>query len=158
MSLSTAKYVLAVVGLAIFLGSLLVCAHTASYIGRAARAQGTVTALVRRQNTADTNTNGSISNGPPFTYSWQAVVRFRHDGQQTEFDDSVATNPPAYHVGETVNVLYLESNPFDARIYSFTSLWLVPMIFGGIGILLLVVACAMFFRSGPADSSVTASS
>jgi hypothetical protein len=147
MTVSTAKYVLTVVGLAIFLGSLLVCDHTASFVRRAARAQGTVTALVLRQTNVDNNTNGSVNNGPSVSYSWQAVVRFREGGQQIQFDDSVATNPPAYHVGETVNVLYLESNPYDARIYSFTSLWLVPMIFAGIGFILLAVGITVIIRT-----------
>jgi hypothetical protein len=57
--------------------------------------------------------------------------------------------PPAYHVGETVNVLYLESDPYDARIESFTSLWLLPMIFGGIGAIFPAVGAGLILGSRP---------
>ena len=155
MTLSTAKYLLAAIGLAILLGSLAVSGHNMSFVRRAARAQGTVTALVPYQS-IDTNSNQSIGNMPSVSYSFQPVVRFQHDGQQIQFSDSVASNSPAYHVGETVNVLYLESNPYDARIDSFMSLWLVPMIFGGVGTIFLALGAGMIFRSLPVNKTVEA--
>jgi hypothetical protein len=148
MTLSTARYVLAIVGLVLLLGSLAVCSHTASFVGRAARAQGIVTGLVPEEATAYTSTNGFNRSG--IRYVYQPVVRFDHDGQRTEFNDSIASNPPAYHVGETVTVLYLESNPYVARIDSFTSLWLVPMIFGCIGAIFLTVGACLILRNRPA--------
>ena len=149
MTLSTAKYVFAAVGLALLLGSLAVYDHTASFVRRAARAQGTVTALARKQSTSYSNTNGSMSNSVSTVYSFQPVVRFQLGAQQIQFRDSVATNPPAFRVGETVNVLYLESDPNDARIESFTSLWLAPMIFGGIGTIFLAVGARLIFGARP---------
>ncbi len=149
MTLSTAKYLLAAIGLVMLLGSLVVYEHTASFVHRAARAQGTVTALVRHQSTNYSNTNGSISRMPTVRYSYQPIVRFRYGAQVIQFGDSVASNPPAYHVGETVSVLYLESDPYDARIESFMSLWLLPMIFGGIGAIFLAVGAGMIFGSRP---------
>jgi hypothetical protein len=147
MTLSSGKYLFAIIGLVLLLGSLAVCNHTASFARRAARAQGTVTALVRRESTSYSNTNASYSNLPRTTYTYQAVVRFRHGTEQTLFYDSVATSPPAYHVGQTVEVLYLESDPNDARIASFMSLWFVPLIFGGIGAVFLAVGAGMIVRS-----------
>lgn len=152
MTLSTAKYLFAVVGLALLLGSLVVCDHTASFVRRAARAEGIVTALVPVESTDCSNTNGSIGNTCTTRYAWQPVVRFLHDRQWTEFSDSVASSPPAYHVGETVTVLYLRSNPYVARISSFISLWALPMIFGGIGAILLALGAGMILRSRPANS------
>ena len=149
MTLSTAKYLFASIGVVLLLGSLLVYDHTASFVRRAARTQGTVTALVRHLSTDYSNPNGSVTR--PVTYSYQPVVRFQHGAQQIQFSDSVATSPPAYHVGETVTVLYLESNPYDARIDSFTSLWALPMIFGGIGTIFLAVGAGMIFRGTPAN-------
>jgi hypothetical protein len=158
MTPSTFKYLLTAIGLVTLLGSLAVCAHTASFVSRAARAQGTVTALVRQETTSSPNTNGSYATGATITYSYQAVVRFPHGGQRIEFYDSVATSPPAYHVGETVNVLYLESDPDDARIESFTSLWLAPMFFGGIGTILLALGAKMILGSRPGANSGVVSS
>jgi hypothetical protein len=143
MTLSTFKYVLAAVGLALLLGSLAVDNHTASFVRGAARAQGTVTALVPQQSTD----YGSITKTPYTRYTYQPVVRFIYKGQLIQFNDSVASSPPAYHVGETVSVLYRESNPYDARIDSFLSLWLIPLIFGGIGAIFLAIGAAMMFRS-----------
>lgn len=110
MKLSTAKYLFASVGLALMLGSFVVYEHTASFLHRAARTQGTVTALVRQQSTNYRN-NGSIDRGMPVIYSYLPIVRFQVGAQQIQFSGSVATSPPAWQVGETVNVLYLESNP-----------------------------------------------
>jgi hypothetical protein len=151
MTLSTAKYIFAVVGLVILLGSLAVYGRTASFAHRAATAQGTVTALVPQESTAYATGNGSVSSRSLARYVYQPVVRFRHDGQWIEFNDSEASNPPAFHVGETVTVLYLESNPYDARIDSFISLWLAPMIFGGIGAILLALGTALILHSRPAN-------
>jgi hypothetical protein len=142
MTLSTAKYLLTAIGLVLLLGSLVVCDHTASFVRRAVRTQGTVMALVPHQ-TANYSNNGTIDNGLPVIYSYQPVVRFRVGPQYVLFSDSVATSPPAHHVGETVTVLYLESNPYNARIESFTSLWLLPLIFGSIGTIFLAVGVRM---------------
>jgi hypothetical protein len=150
MTLSTAKYVLAVVGLVLLLGSLAVCNHTASFVRRASRTQGIVTALVPHQSTDYSNTRASVSRLPTVTYSYEPVVRFRYGPQQIQFSDSVASSPPAYHVGETVSVLYLESNPYNARIDSFLSLWLLPLIFGGIGAIFLAVGASMILRGAGA--------
>ena len=43
---------------------------------------------------------------------------------------SWSSNPPAYAVGSQVEVLYVARNPSDARLRSFTSLWLGAMICG----------------------------
>lgn len=64
------------------------------------------------------SSNGSINRAYRTRVAWAPIVQFRHDGQLTQLSDSVASNPPAYHVGETVSVLYLESNSYDARIDS----------------------------------------
>lgn len=148
MTLSTFKYVLAAVGLVLLLGSLVVCGHTASFVHRAARAQGTITALIRHASTD----YGPVDVTRPVTYSFQPVVRFRDDAQHLiQFNDSMASNVSGYHVGETVNVLYLESDPYDARIESFTTLWALPLIFGGIGAIFLAVGAGMMFRGRPAN-------
>jgi hypothetical protein len=147
MTTSKTKYFLAAAGVFMLLGSLVVYEHTASFVHRATRTQGTVTALVRHQSVNYSNTNGSIGNRSTIRYSYQPVVQFQYGSQHIQFSDSVASNPPAYHVGETVNVLYLESDPYEARIDSFTSLWFLPMLFGGMGAIFLAVGTGMIFGS-----------
>ena len=49
------------------------------------------------------------------------------------------TNPPAYDVGDRVTVRYERANPENARLDSFVELWLFPVVFGGVGLLLAVI-------------------
>jgi hypothetical protein len=147
VSLTTAKYLFVIIGSAMLLGGVLAYSHTASFIHRADSAYGTVTALVPRISNDNANTNGAISNTTK--YSWQPVVQFKHGAQLIQFTDSLATNPPAYNVGETVNVLYLEEDPYDAKIESFMSLWFSTMFFGGLGAIFLAVGTGMIVRSRP---------
>ena len=150
MTVSTGKYLFALAGLVMLVGGLVVYDHTASFVRRAARAQGTVTALVRHQSTNYSNTSGSVASRRSVSYSYQPVVRFQHGAQQIQFSDSIASNPPAYHVGEAVSVLYLESNPYDARIESFTSLWFLPLLLGGMGTIFLAIGASMILQRRPA--------
>jgi len=46
---------------------------------------------------------------------------------------SVASNPPAFHRGDEVRVLYRPENPEGARLDSFMESWFLPLIFGGLG-------------------------
>lgn len=132
MTISATKYFFTAVGLGMLLGGLLVHNHTASFVSHAARAQGTVTAMVSRSST-------------DHSISYRPVVRFQHGGQQIQFTESVSSNPPAYYVGQTVNVLYLASNPYDAKIDSFTSLWFLPTLLSAMGTIFLAVGAAMIF-------------
>lgn len=55
-------------------------------------------------------------------------------GQSYEKVSPAGSDSPSYEVGEIIEVLYDKSNPQEARIKSFTSLWLAPtlFVFGGI--------------------------
>src|SRR5437868_8574824 len=72
-------------------------------------------------------------------------IRFRTDnGQEVVFRSSMGTSPPAYEVGEHVPVLYDPVKPANAFINSFVGLWLVPVIFGGIGLIFSSVGLIPF--------------
>jgi Protein of unknown function (DUF3592) len=133
MTVSAAKSLFTAIGLIMLVGSLVVYAHTA---------------LVPHQSTDYSTSNGSVSRVTT-SYSYQPVVQFQHGGQRIQFADSVASNPPAYHVGDAVNVLYLESDPYKAGIDSFTSLWFLPLLFGGLGAIFLAVGVRMIRGSRP---------
>lgn len=126
MTLSTTKYLFAAVGLGMLMGAVRVHNHTASFVSRASRAQGIVTAMVPQRST-----DNSISYRP--------IVRFQHGEQQIQFSESVSSNPPAYDVGQSVPVLYLESNPYDAKIDSFWSLWFLTTLLSAMGTIFLAV-------------------
>ena len=54
-----------------------------------------------------------------------------------EFRSGNGSNPPLYEVGEKVPVLYLPGRPGAAVIDTFIELWLGPVIYTGLGLLLL---------------------
>lgn len=62
------------------------------------------------------------SGGDGTTY--HAVFEFSDaGGNKHQSVSGWSSNPPAYAVGETVEVLYSRSNPSDARLHSFLGLW-----------------------------------
>jgi hypothetical protein len=127
---------------------LILAGVSVSFLADAERARGTVVALEWR------NDNNGVShrkraNDKPAAYP---VVEFTSaDGTRRTFRDSTGSRPPSYEVGERVEVLYRADSPEDARINGFASLWLLPLIFGGIGLAIAgagtVVALVMRRRS-----------
>lgn len=119
------RYILLFIGLGLLAGAVFWQQSTQSFIGKAARAEGTVTDLVRSRSSDST--------------TYKPVVQFTSDrGERIEFISSVGSNPPSYAKGEKVEVLYLADNPRDAKINGFFSLWGGPLIVGGIGLALLL--------------------
>ena len=62
------------------------------------------------------------------------VVEYEVNGQPFSLQSSISSSPPAYFVGEKVNVLYRPNNPASAQINSFTDRWLFPLVFTVAGI------------------------
>jgi hypothetical protein len=88
----------------------------------AASATGEVIAL-----TAEPGTNGGALYRP--------TVRFTAaDSGPVTFTGWVASDPPAYSVGQQVHVFYDRAQPSSAMIDSFVERLLLPVVFGGIGI------------------------
>ena len=92
-------------------------------------AQGTVVAMAE-----SSDSDGS---------TYHPVVRFqRADGSTFEFHDSVGTNPPSHHVGETVPVLYTQDSSsvspiIDRGVWNWLpsvllALFGAVMVFGGL--------------------------
>jgi len=71
--------------------------------------------------------------------TYYPVVRFADGtGAEHQFKGHTGSNPPSYHVGEDVTVLYLaEDAEHSAIIDSGWMNWLPSLICGGIGLLLL---------------------
>lgn len=78
--------------------------------------------------------------------TYHPVVAFTDAGGQSfTFRDSMGSNPPSYHTGEAVTVLYLSDNPeesaaIDRGIFN----WIVPGLLGGFGVLLLFASLGLF--------------
>jgi hypothetical protein len=125
-----------VVGLAMVAGTAYWVLHTGQLARGAQRAPGTVIELER------SNSN-----------TYHPVVRYRTAaGLDVTFRSSHGSSPPSHAVGEAVEVLYDESDPSAARIRSFASLWLGPIIVGGIGsVFVLVGGGVIYWRRRAAE-------
>ena len=90
-------------------------------------------------------TNGTIvtsCNGNTST-TCHPIVSFRtQSGEKVQFSSNFSSS--SMHQGDTVTVNYHPKDPHDAVISSITSLWLFPVLLGGIGGFLLLVAIILF--------------
>ena len=130
---SITKYLFVLVGAGMLIGAMAWHSSTDRYLARASRAQGTVVAMLPHYS----------NNSSPITYS--PVIRFSNGSQDIQFNSSSSSNPPSYNIGATVPVVYLESNPYDAKIDSFFSLWGGSLIVGLAGGLFLLVGGSLIF-------------
>ncbi len=112
---------LALLGGLLFLGGAGYWAFTSSaFVSRAQVAAGNVVDLER-----STSSDSVV---------YHPVVRYRlATGQERVLRGSVGSSPPAYQVGEPVEVLYDPGLPEDARLRSVFSLWGGPLILLGMG-------------------------
>jgi hypothetical protein len=119
--------IFALVGTVFLIISVAFTATTLSFLGGAERTEGVVVDHSLRTST-DRDGNSRSAYYP--------VVEFTApDGQTVSFESSTGSNPPSNDVGDQVEVAYDPDDPSDARLTSFVSLYLLPLIFGGIGIL-----------------------
>lgn len=59
---------------------------------------------------------------------YSPVIEFAANGQTYSFEGDNASYPPAYEVGEDVNIIYDPANPDTAQINKWTERWLFPII------------------------------
>lgn len=77
---------------------------------------------------------------------YSPVYQFRTlEGQTIEAGDSMSSNPPMFHEGQIIDVLYDPKNPQKARIKKWMSLYFVSvllggmgLVFGGVGVVMLI--------------------
>ncbi|MGQ0621309.1 MAG: DUF3592 domain-containing protein [Panacagrimonas sp.] len=68
------------------------------------------------------------------------VIEFRlADGRVQRFESGLRQRPPRFAMQEKVRVRYLPASPDLARLDGFMDRWFKPLIFGGIGMVLLLV-------------------
>jgi hypothetical protein len=120
-AIAIVKYGFSAAGLAMLAGALFWYQSVQSFIAGAAVAQGTVVEFVRSQSDNESPT-------------YRPVVRFNaENGQAVEFTSQFGSSSPAYRKGEKIEVFYKPSDPQDAMIKGFLSLWGGPLIVGGVG-------------------------
>lgn len=132
------------IGIVLAVIGVVLTAVTLASLRDAERTDGTVVAVVAKTSTSRDN-NGRTQRST----SYYPKVRFGADGRAYTFVSPVGTDPPAYQVGDRVPVAYDAGDPSHARVDTFTSNYLPPMILGGIAVVFLAVGIPLF-RSGRA--------
>jgi hypothetical protein len=69
--------------------------------------------------------------------SYLPIFQYQYEGQVFQQGGGVSTNPPAYKVGETATLLVDPDAPRNMAPKKFVNLWLFPLAFGGVGLLLM---------------------
>lgn len=116
-------------GAAFLVAALLSWLHTRRFVAESVPALGEVVGLSERD-------------GDDVTYA--PVIRFRGPGGRPfEFTETTSSNPPGYSVGDRVEILYHSQDPRQARVASPFRLYLLAMIFGGLGGIFFVVGLAI---------------
>ena len=128
------QYLFAIVGAGLLVVAGAMRANTRSFLAHASAAQGTVVALQPRRSSDNSTT-------------YAAVIRFKHGAQAIQFTSQTSSSPPAYSVGEIVPVLYLQTNPYEAKVDAFFSLWGGQLIVGFLGTVFLLVGGGMILLS-----------
>ena len=82
--------------------------------------------------------------------TYRPVVSFRvGTSSPIRFESMTSSNPPQYSIGDSVPVLYDPGSPYDARIRSFTSLWLLPIVLCGLGLIFALIGAGILIGGIP---------
>ncbi|WP_418125734.1 DUF3592 domain-containing protein [Variovorax sp. 160MFSha2.1] len=136
------RLVFGAVGLVLCAVAWLLHHNTATFIASAGRTQGEVMRLLHVES-SKRNESGT----------WKPLVRFKApSGEIIEFAPSSSSSPPAYEVGETVDVFFDPNAPQDAMLDGFFSLWGGAAITGGLGLVFLLVAAGLLFMPASAPA------
>ncbi|MBI3150609.1 MAG: DUF3592 domain-containing protein [Chloroflexi bacterium] len=96
--------------------------RTQIFLGKAQQVKGTV---IRMVYSSDSDGGG-----------YSPIFQFRTiTGQTIEVADNLRSNPPMFREGQIVDMLYDPSNPHSARVKKWLSLYFVPLLLGGMGII-----------------------
>ncbi len=105
--------------------------RTRLFLGRAQAVKGTVIEMVYRRSTSSDGGGGG---------GYAPVYQFMtSDGQSIVKQDSVASNPPRFQIGQEIDVLYESGKPQKARINKWMNLYFLPTLLWGIGLIFIGV-------------------
>lgn len=122
--------VFSLVGLLLAAIAAFVLVRTRTFLGKAQEVKGTVVRLVY----------SSSSKGGGYS----PVFRFKTiGGQSIEVSDNLRSNPPLFQEGQVVDILYDPENPHNARVKKWFSLYFVPLLLGGMGLIFGVIGVIM---------------
>jgi hypothetical protein len=100
---------------------------TKQFAATARQVQGTVIRMVDDSEGAS---------APVFKFTAQ-------NGDVLEVQEKIYRTPAGYEVGQTVQILYDPERPDQARLSKPGNLYFMPMLFGGMGALSVLLACVL---------------
>jgi hypothetical protein len=134
--------VFGLVGALLFVIGVFLFIRTRAFVSSSQEVKGTVIRML-----SSSGSEGGTVYAPVFKFT-------TIQGQVIEVEEKVYSNPPGFSVGQVVDMLYDPKNPGNARAKKWSSLYFVPLflsgmgaIFGGIGVVLLVVKVIGLFTS-----------
>jgi ABC-type Na+ efflux pump permease subunit len=117
-------------------GAFFTTRSTLAFRASALRVDGTV---------VDFSVETKTDNGKRTTM-YRPVVEFTAaSGKTIRFNSSVSSSSPGYGRGDKVPVLYYENTPEKARIDSFMSNWMGPLVLGILGFVTLLASAGLVF-------------
>ncbi len=123
---------LILIGMLCIAAGFLSRSKTTKFLESATRSTGVVTGF-------EEGTSGSSDTGDR-NIIYRPIVEFKTaTGEQITFTAKIGSQTKSYTEGDSITVHYQSDNPHNARIDSFLSLWLVPLIAWGIGAVLFLV-------------------
>jgi len=76
----------------------------------------------------------------------QPDFEYIFEGQSYQYQSTIESSPPSYHIGEQVDIFINPQYPSDILVDSFTDRWLIIVILGSMGgIFFLIGVFAMMF-------------
>lgn len=78
--------------------------------------------------------------------TWTPVIKFTdRSGAERTFESSVSSDPPAYNIGDKVELLYPEGKPEDVFVNSWLEKWFTPLMLGVAGLILFLCSIWMIY-------------
>ncbi len=114
---------------------------TSNFVEKSKSTTGTVLNLLQERDS-----EGSILYKPFVSFQTE-------NGELIEFASKTSSYPASYSIGENVSVLYDPSDPYNAQLNSFSSLWFGILIFFVVGISFMGAGLSMFITELRAKQS-----
>jgi hypothetical protein len=114
------------VGLILLIAAIIVYYNQSESLKNTVKSKGKVIDMV-----------GSRGSKGGTTYS--PIVEFQFNGQSYRISSEVSSSPPAFEIGEEVELFVPPSNPNKARINSFMENWFVVLILGFMGTIFSII-------------------
>lgn len=112
--------------------SLCTWVNLSTFTQKAAMAKGVVVELKSHLVTSARKT-------PAVNYYLKISFKAEDGKEYSATSVLFSSNPWPYYVGKKVKIIYPLKNPDNAKIYDFMSFWNTPVIFLGLGALLLAL-------------------